>query len=401
MPPPSHWPAALILILALPSPTLAQTPLAQTPLAQTPLSRHDGVTLTARTVATGFDQPVFLTAPPGDPRLFVVEKTGRIRVISDGKVLPQPFLDLASQVSTDSEQGLLGLAFHPDFSANQRFFVYFTDPGGTITIAEGQASVTEVEASDLAALHVVLTLPHDQAPNHNGGWLGFGPDGYLYIGTGDGGGAGDRQGNAQNPDRLLGKILRIDVEDPGNYTIPLANLFAKGGGAPEIFALGLRNPWRAAFDGDLLYIGDVGQGAWEEVNVLSTRDAGANLGWNRVEGHACFKSASCDATGLTPPVHVYDHALGCSITGGYVYRGAAMPALQGRYFFSDFCSGSLMSFRLRDGAAQDFVGPDNGLASPGQIESFGQITSFGQDAAGELYLLTLDGTIAKLVSTGN
>ncbi len=381
------WLAALATALTMPA-------LAQTPLVQTPLARQDGVTVAAQTVATGLDEPVFLTSTSGDPRLFVVEKTGRIRIISDGQILPEPFLDLSSGISTTSEQGLLGLAFHPGFAANHRFFVYFTDHDGTITVAEGSDgtfNLAEGQSANPAALRVLLTVPHPQFPNHDGGWLGFGPDGLLYIGTGDGGGSGDRRGNAQNPDQLLGKILRINVDSDQPYTIPPGNPFATGGGAPEIFALGLRNPWRAAFDGDLLYIGDVGQNAWEEVDVLSTADAGANLGWNRVEGHTCFKPRNCDQAGLTPPVHVYDHSLGCSVTGGYVYRGAAMPALQGRYFFSDFCAATLMSFRLQGGAAQDIVGIENGLAS------LGEVTSFGQGSAGELYLLTYDGTVAKLV----
>jgi glucose/arabinose dehydrogenase len=234
-------------------------------------------------------------------------------------------------------------------------------------------------------------VPHDQADNHNGGWLGFGPDGLLYIGTGDGGRGGDPWGNAQNPDGRLGKILRIDVDAARPYAIPPANPFASGGGAPEIFALGLRNPWRAAFDGSDLYIGDVGQGDWEEINILTPASAGANLGWNRTEGPDCFKPSACDQTGLTPPVLVYNHDQGCSVTGGYVYRGTAMPALQGRYFFSDFCAGTLMSFRLSDGKATDPV------TIPDALNSLGQVTSFGQDAAGELYILTLDGTVVKLV----
>ena len=362
--------------------------LATPALAQTALATQDGVTVAAATVATGFDQPVFLTSPPADPRLFVVEKTGRIHIIDRGTLLPQPFLDLSAKVSTDSEQGLLGLAFHPGFTANQRFFIYFTDRDGAITVAEGLATAP-------ASLKILLTVAHDQAPNHDGGWLGFGPDGLLYIGTGDGGRGGDPWGNAQNPDQHLGKILRIDVDTANPYAIPPANPFANGGGAPEIFALGLRNPWRAAFDGDDLYIGDVGQGDFEEINVLSTADAGANLGWNRMEGTACFKPRNCETAGLALPVYTYDHSSGCSVTGGYVYRGTAMPALQGRYFFSDFCAGTLMSFRLQGGAAQDIVGIENGIAS------LGEVTSFGQDSAGELYLLTYDGTLAKLVPTGN
>jgi len=381
-------PTLCLTALLLAAPALAQSALAQTTLAQTPLATQDGVTVAAQTVATGFDQPVLLIAPPGDPRLFIVEKTGRIRVIDGGTLTPQPFLDIANRITSGGEQGLLGLAFHPGFARNQRFFVYYTDRDGAITVAEGLAS-------DPGTLTPLLTVPHDQANNHNGGWLDFGPDGLLYIGTGDGGAGGDPWGNAQNPDVRLGKLLRIDVDSAKPYAIPPTNPFATTGGAPEIFALGLRNPWRAAFDGDTLYIGDVGQGEWEEVNVLKTTDAGANLGWNRTEGRACFATATCDQTGLTPPVHVYDHNQGCSVTGGHVYRGAAMPALQGRYFFSDFCTGNLMSFRLSDGQAQDVVGMAEATAS------LGQVSSFGQDSAGELYLLTLDGTVAKLVPAPN
>jgi glucose/arabinose dehydrogenase len=222
--------------------------------------------------------------------------------------------------------------------------------------------------------------------------LVFGPDGLLYIGTGDGGRAGDPWGNAQNPDQRLGKILRIDVDTAKPYAIPPNNPFATAGGAAEIFALGLRNPWRMSFDGERLYIGDVGQGDQEEVNILTQASAGANLGWNLTEGSSCFLTQTCLKTGLTPPVFTYDHSLGCSITGGHVYRGQAMPALQGRYFFSDFCAGTLMSLRLNGGKAQDVIGIADGLAS------LGQVASFGQDGMGEVYMLTLDGTVAKLVA---
>lgn len=366
------WPLVALLGLAGPAP------------ADTALARQDGVTVAAQTVATGFDQPVLLTAPPGDPRLFVVEKTGRIRIISGGTLLPDAFLDLSARISKANEQGLLGLAFHPGFARNQRFFVYFTDRSGAITLAEGKAGAP-------AALTTLLTVPHDQADNHNGGSLVFGPDGLLYIGTGDGGGGGDQWRNAQNPDVRLGKILRIDVDGARPYAIPPANPFATSGGAPEIFALGLRNPWRMSFDGDRLFIGDVGQGEWEEINLLRPTDAGANLGWNRTEGQDCFATSTCNRTGITPPVHQYDHNQGCSVTGGHVYRGATMPALQGRYFFSDFCTGNLMSFRLKGDQPQDVIGMETATAS------LGQVTAFGQDSAGELYLLTLDGTLARLV----
>lgn len=370
-------PAALFALVLLAAPALGQTTLAT----------QDGVTVAAQTLVTGLDQPVLLTSPPGDPRLFIVQKTGKVRILANGTLQDAPFLDLGSSISTASEQGLLGLAFHPGFAANQRFFVYYTDPRGTITVAEGQ--------SNSASLTPLLTVPHDMADNHNGGWLAFGPDGLLYIGTGDGGGGGDPEGNGQNPDARLGKLLRIDVDAAKPYAIPPTNPFATTGGAPEIFALGLRNPWRAAFDGDLLYIGDVGQGDWEEVNVLNITDAGANLGWNRAEGMGCFGAATCDLTGLVQPVHVYDHNLGCSVTGGYVYRGTAMPALQGRYFFSDFCTGNLMSFRLVDGTATEVIGMAEATTS------LGQVASFGQDSMGELYMLTLDGTLAKLVPATN
>ena len=376
--------------------TLASLALPALSLAQT--ATLDGVSVSLQTVATGLDSPVFLTSPPGDPRLFVLEQPGRIRIIAKGALATQPFLDIADQISSGGERGLLGLAFHPDHAANGRFFVYFTTPAGDIRIAGVQVSA-DADRADETSLRVLLTIDHSQAANHNGGWLAFGPDGLLYAGVGDGGGAGDRRGNAQNPENLLGKILRLDVDADADadadaaapYAIPAGNPYATGGGAPEIFALGLRNPWRNAFDGTDLYIADVGQGEWEEVNVISTRDAGANLGWNRMEGRACFGATACDQTGLTLPVHAYDHDSGCSITGGFVYRGAALPALQGRYFFSDYCSGALMSLRYQNGQATAIE------TSADTFGSLGNVTSFGQDSAGELYILLGDGTISRLI----
>ena len=368
--------------------TLASLALPALSLAQT--ATLDGVSVTLQTVATGLDSPVFLTSPPGDPRLFVLEQPGRIRIIAKGGLSPEPFLDIADQISSGGERGLLGLAFHPDHAANGRFFLYFTTATGDITLAEMQTSPA-ADRADPANLRVLLTIDHRQAANHNGGWLAFGPDGLLYAGVGDGGGAGDPRGNAQDPENLLGKILRLDVDGPTPYAIPADNPFASGGGAPEIFALGLRNPWRNAFDGDDLYIADVGQGQWEELTVITTSDAGANLGWNRMEGHACFGASACDQTGLTLPIHAYDHDSGCSITGGHVYRGAAMPALQGRYFFSDYCSGALMSLRYQNGQATAIE------TSADTFGSLGNVTSFGQDSAGELYILLGDGTISRLI----
>ncbi len=349
----------------------------------------DGTAITTQTIATGLDSPLFLTAPAGDPRLFVVEKTGRIRIVEGGITRPLAYLDLSDQIATNSERGLLGLAFHPDFAANGRLFIYFTDTGGNNNIAELQG---DSSAADPASLKILLTIPHPRFANHNGGWLGFGPDGLLYAATGDGGGGGDGMGNAQNPDRLLGKMLRLDVDRGAPYAIPPGNPFATAGGAPEIFALGLRNPWRASFDGDMLYIADVGQEKWEEINAIPVSQTGSNFGWNRVEGTACYASSPCDDPALVAPIHTYDHDQGCSVTGGYVYRGAALPALQGRYFFSDYCSGDLMSLRYAQGSAADVrnSGPDLG--------SLGNVTSFGRDSAGELYTVQDDGTIRKIVA---
>jgi hypothetical protein len=230
----------------------------------------------------------------------------------------------------------------------------------------------------------------DPASNHNGGWMDFGPDGLLYIGLGDGGGGNDQFGNGQNRNTLLGKILRIDVDSGSPYGIPPSNPFAAGGGAPEIFVYGLRNPWRASFDGDNLYIGDVGQGTWEEVDVISTASGGANLGWSIMEGNHCFQSTTCNQAGLTLPVYEYGHGEGCSITGGYVYRGTAIPEIQGQYFFGDFCSGFVRSFRYGAGGFAD-------LKDWADLGNLGSITSFGVDSAGELYIVTIEGQVLKVV----
>ena len=330
------------------------------------------VPLTAQLVADGFELPVFATSP-GDGRLFVVEQTGRILIVRDGVVQPEPFLDLRGQVSDGGEQGLLGLAFHPDFAGNGRFFINYTD-------VEGDTQVVGYTASgDVAdpASAVLFSVDQPRA-NHNGGWVGFGPDGLLYVGMGDGGGAGDRDRNAQNPQRLLGKMLRIDVNAEGAQ--------------PEIFASGVRNPWRNAFDGDDLYIADVGQNAWEEISVIPATTPGANLGWNVVEGPACFRAETCDASGFVAPVHSYSHEEtgGCSLTGGYVYRGAAIPEIAGHYFFADFCSGRVESFRYTDGAVADLTD------WTAQLGGNGPITSFGLDNAGELYYTTIEGGLFRI-----
>ncbi|MEO6299380.1 MAG: PQQ-dependent sugar dehydrogenase [Paracoccaceae bacterium] len=366
----------ILLLTLLPTASFAATTLI------------DGTPITTETVATGFDSPLYLTAPTGDPRLFVVEKIGRIRIIDKGNVLPTPFLDISARIATNSERGLLGLAFHPNYAGNGRLFIYFTDKNGNNNIAELHA---HENAADAASLKILLTIRHPTNSNHNGGWLGFGPDGYLYASTGDGGGAGDVRKNAQNPDQLLGKLLRIDIDHGDPYAIPATNPFPTGK-APEIFALGLRNPWRPSFDGNTLYIADVGQDRWEEIDVIPATQTGANFGWNAVEGETCFAQIPCDDPAFVAPILTYNHDRGCSITGGYVYRGRAIPALQGRYFFSDYCTGDLMSLRYQDDEATDVT------TAADDLGSLGQVTSFGQDGAGEIYIVTDDGKIAKLIA---
>ena len=348
--------------------------------------------------------PIFLTAPPGDTaRLFVVEKGGTIKVVNRlGSSLIGTFLDVSSLVSTGGEQGLLGLAFDPRYASNGRFYISYTDVNGNSVIARYLVSSNPDVAVSTADL-IILTLAQPFA-NHNGGMIAFGPDNFLYIGFGDGGSGGDPAGHAQNPADLLGKLLRIDVSQSAAsplpaYAIPPGNPFAAAALGKEIWSLGLRNPWRYSFDrqtGDL-YIADVGQGNWEEVNVSTASDGagkGANYGWNVMEGNHCYPpgTAICTTVGMTLPRLEYDHNNAeCSITGGYAYRGAAIPALQGTYFYGDFCAGFVRSFRLINGnVAQLF---DWTTLRPG-----GNITSFGEDAAGEIYIMTSAGGLYRIVA---
>ncbi|UDM52936.1 sorbosone dehydrogenase family protein [Cupriavidus sp. MP-37] len=335
-----------------------------------------------------FSAPIFLTAPAGDARLFVVERAGRIRIVRDGALLATPFLDINALTTTDGERGLLSMAFDPDYAANGRFYVYYTDTGGAITIARYQVSATNPDLADASGT-VLLSVPHPNFSNHNGGQLAFGPDRMLYIGTGDGGGGGDPAGNAQNAATLLGKMLRIDVSGASGYGVPAGNPFVgQSGSRGEIWALGLRNPWRFSFDAGSLYIADVGQEQREEVDVSPSTSAGLNYGWNLTEGTACVGATTCDKSGLTMPVFEYGHeAGGCAIVGGYVYRGSASPALQGRYFYSDLCTGKLQSFLYRDGVASEPV--DWNVTVPGSV------FSFGVDSAQALYVLADPGTSAS------
>jgi glucose/arabinose dehydrogenase len=350
-------------------------------------------TLSAQQIVEGLESPVYLTAPKNDPRLFIVEQPGRIRIVKDGALLATPFLDITARVVSGGERGLLSLAFDPVYATNGRFYVYYTGAQGDIFVDRFTVSGNPDVAN--TASDPVLTIQHRENSNHNGGLLLFGPDGMLYAGTGDGGGAGDVPNNAQNIDVLLGKILRLNVATLP-YTIPAGNPFSGQPGADEIWAYGLRNPWRFAFDvppdgtPPQLYIADVGQNAREEVDVTDASAAGGNYGWHTMEGTQCYNpSSGCNQAGLTLPVLDYDHSQGCSITGGFVYRGAAIPEIRGVYFYSDYCSGFLRSFRLSGGAAAD--------QRDWAFTNIGNVTSFGVDAAGELYVLSASGRVYRVV----
>ncbi len=341
------------------------------------------VSLTA--FASGLSAPVFATGRrDGSGGLLVVEQGGDIRILdSDGSVEDTPFLDIHDRVLSGGEQGLLGLALSPTYESDGRFYVDYTrKPDGATVISEFQA---DDRFADPTTERILLTIPQPFA-NHNGGMVAFDAKGMLLIGMGDGGSGGDPNGNGQNPKALLGKLLRIDVN--GNpYAIPTDNPFANATAtAPEIWDLGLRNPWRFSFDrltGDL-FIGDVGQDAWEEIDAEKATDGGHNYGWNRMEGTHCYKpSTGCDQSGITLPVAEYSHSDGCAVVGGYVYRGSAFPVLNGGYLYSDNCSGTIWGLSAADAIT-------TGKAEPAVLASTGlTISSFGQDDAGELYALDL------------
>jgi glucose/arabinose dehydrogenase len=337
-------------------------------------------------VAEGFQRPLLLTnAGDGSNRLFVVEQDGQIEVVENGAQLAEPFLDIDANVgSSGNEQGLLGLAFHPDYENNGFFYVNYTDTAGNTVVSRFTASGNTADpASEMVMLQI--EQPYE---NHNGGHLSFGPDGYLYIGTGDGGSGGDPRNNGQSTETLLGKLLRIDVNAAEPYAIPVDNPFGRGGGLGEIWAYGLRNPWRFSFDratGDL-YIADVGQGEWEEISFLPGGSAGgANFGWNFFEGTHPYEGDP--PSGLIPPVAEYDHGHGCSVTGGHVYRGEMLPEWQGVYVYGDFCSGEMWGLVQHS---------DESWENQAIYDTSFLITSFGEDEAGELYVLDRFGALYRL-----
>lgn len=350
-------------------------------------------------VATGLTQPVFATAPPADSsRLFILERAGVIRVVHNGVLLDRPFLDITEQVThAGSEQGLLGLAFDPDYATTGSFYINYTRTGDGATVISHFLVSGDPDSADKTSEEIILSVSQPYA-NHNGGMLAFGPnDGYLYIGLGDGGSAGDPGNRAQDSTTLLGKILRLDINRSNGTLIPETNPYVdRPGWRGEIWALGLRNPWRFSFDratGDLL-IADVGQSSWEEVNHQpASSTGGENYGWRRKEGDHCFNpSSGCDSGfTLTDPIHEYSHGEGCSITGGYIYRGCTIPELSGAYIFGDFCSGEVWSLRYTDSVV-DFRSLTSELGTDTLM-----ITSFGEDAWGDLYIIAYHGVVYRIV----
>lgn len=352
------------------------------PDASTPLAPLDELVLSLVEVDSGFDSPVLLRADPAGGLNFVVEQPGRI-VRADGGA-HQVVLDITSDVLFDGEQGLLGLAFHPDFATNALVYVNYVNRSRATVIEE----FTVVDGIfDLETRRKILEIDQP-AGNHNGGMIEFGSNGYLWIGMGDGGAADDRFGNGQRTDTLLGSMLRIAVGVPGvAYAIPPDNPFADGiDGRPEVWAIGLRNPWRFALDGESLWIADVGQDEVEEIDLTDASVGGLNYGWPMMEGDRCFRSADCATSGLVAPVLVYEHDEGCSITGGAVYRGAAIPELDGQFFFSDYCTGFIRSYEPDSGAV-------DWTDSTGRVDS---VTAFGTGGDGEMYIVSHTGSILRI-----
>jgi glucose/arabinose dehydrogenase len=388
-PPPTSAPTAAPTPKPTPKPTPAPTPV-PTPAVWDP----NHVLVQFGQVATVPGRPLAIAnAGDGSGRLFVAEQGGRIYVITNGSVRGTPFLDLSGRISCCGERGLLGLAFHPDFPTDPRVFVDYTDPSGATVVSSFTVDPGTPNQADPGSEVVILTVPQPYA-NHNGGTILFGPDGYLYISLGDGGSGGDPLNNGQSLGTLLGKILRIDIDHSSggaSYAIPASNPFTGTAGAKgEIWLYGLRNPFRFSFDratGDL-WIGDVGQNAWEEVDVARAGVGGLNLGWRVMEGNHCYNpSSGCSTSGKTLPVVEYSHDFGCAVIGGYVYRGSASPVLRGGYVFTDECSGLTWAVRAAASGPQALV---QVAAGPGNI------AGYGESESGELYAASLGGQIYRI-----
>ena len=345
--------------------------------------------LTLEVVTSGVSRALYLTAPAGDARLFIVAQTGQVRIVQNNQLLPTPFLDVSAKITSGGERGLLSIAFHPQYTTNGFFYVNYTDGNGD-TVVERYKVSSDANRADPTSAKQILFVKQPFA-NHNGGHLLFGADGMLYVAMGDGGSGGDPQGNGQNKATLLGKLLRLDVDRGDPYAVPADNPFVGQAGARgEVWASGLRNPWRFWFDrtDKLIYIGDVGQNAIKEIDVMPVATAGVNYGWNRMEGAECYGSSSCDRTGLTLPALTCTHAGGaCSITGGIVYRGQKIPEIRGLYFYADYCAGWVRSFRYTNGQATEPLNWD--------VASGGSVVSFGEDGAGEMYLISGSGVVYR------
>jgi glucose/arabinose dehydrogenase len=373
-----------------PEPTASsETPTESAPEPTVPPTAVSSITL-APIVTEGLSRPLYLTHA-GDGRLFVVEKRGTVVIVEAGNLLAEPFLDIRDRVDADSsERGLLSVAFHPDYGENGRFFVNYTNRDGA-TVISSFTVTDDPNRADPASEIILLTIPQPY-PNHNGGQLQFGPDGYLYVGMGDGGAGGDPHNHGQNAGTLLGALLRLDVDQQGNganYGIPADNPYINDDSKRnEIWAIGVRNPWRFSFDRATqdFYMADVGQGEWEEVNFVAAGSGnGVNYGWNIMEGTHCYGRSDCDSTDLILPVYEYGHENGrCSVTGGYVYRGSQFPALNGLYFFGDYCSGDVWSLVTPNGATTLVYQSNMSLAS------------FGEDVNGELYVVDMNGGVYQI-----
>jgi hypothetical protein len=351
-------------------------------------------------VFDGFNKPVGIVSPPGDNRLFVIQRVGVIRILDENyEMLDPAFLAIDDRVLANGiEQGLLGLAFHPDYATNGRFFVYYTKPGGNRQLSEFTVSATNPNRADPDSERVLFDLPQPEGSTdirHYAGQLAFGPDGYLYSAQGDG---ADSRDQGQDPNTMYAAISRLDVDSGDPYGIPPENPFVGGGGAPEVWAYGLRNPWRFSIDPveGLIYVADVGHADQEEVNVVPINEGGFNFGWSDVEGTRCFHVQDCDLSLYTQPVLTYLHGSeadqGCSLTGGFVYRGNEIPELHGTYFYSDWCTQWIKSFKYVDGQVTE----EKDWTS--EVGAVGQINSFGVRGDGELFVVTDDGKVAKFTA---